>query len=61
MTEKPTPANAQAETYCTFCGEYPTATRVVVMGPGCAICEDCVQLVSAIIEDEKERQRTKEK
>ncbi|MEO3853696.1 hypothetical protein [Acrocarpospora sp. B8E8] len=35
---------------CTWCGKPPTATRIVVLGPGVAICEHCHAYVGTIIE-----------
>jgi hypothetical protein len=48
------PANTSTEDViasCSFCGKPNTTVRKLVAGPGVYICNECVELSAAIVED----------
>jgi|ERR1700728_1746982 len=46
-------AEDQVIASCSFCGQPNTAVKSLVAGPGIYICDECVSLCVAIIEDHK--------
>ena len=44
---------------CSFCGKSQTEVKTLVAGPGVFICDECVQLCRAII-DQKQKPVTRE-
>ena len=39
---------------CSFCGKHQDQVRRLIAGPGCYICNECVQLCMSILEEEDE-------
>lgn len=37
---------------CSFCGKSREQVRKLIAGPGVFICDDCIRLCAAIIEEE---------
>ncbi len=50
----PTPSKT-AEIWCSFCGESNTSVDKLVAGPGVQICNECVDLAQAIIEEHRDK------
>jgi ATP-dependent protease Clp ATPase subunit len=45
---------------CSFCGKAQTEVKTLVSGPGVFICDECVQLCQAIIDNKPATSATKE-
>jgi hypothetical protein len=45
------------ESTCWWCGKKPK-DRIILTGPGCAICSDCVELLVVVIQQERAKQTT---
>ncbi|HRL69185.1 MAG TPA: ClpX C4-type zinc finger protein, partial [Bifidobacterium adolescentis] len=41
---------------CTFCGKSENQVRKLVTGSGAAICDECIELCSEILEEELGKQ-----
>jgi ATP-dependent Clp protease ATP-binding subunit ClpX len=41
--------------FCSFCGKNQKEVQKLIAGPAVYICDECIQLCSEIIEDEKEK------
>jgi hypothetical protein len=37
--------------HCTFCGKAQTEVKTLVAGPGVFICDECVQLCQAVVDE----------
>ena len=38
--------------YCSFCGKPQASVRKIVAGPGVYICDECISLCNAVLEEE---------
>ena len=38
--------------YCSFCGKPQSSVRKIVAGPGVYICDECINLCTAVLEEE---------
>lgn len=52
MTEKEDP---NEKLFCSFCGKNQKEVTKLIAGPAVYICDECIQLCSEIIEEEKEK------
>jgi len=41
--------------YCMWCGKKSSDHLIVIQGPGVTICEDCITLLQAVVDAEKEK------
>ncbi len=41
--------------FCSFCGKNQKEVKKLIAGPAVYICDECIQLCSEIIEEEKEQ------
>ena len=48
-------ANQTAQIWCSFCGKSNTAVDKLVAGPGVQICNECIDLAQAIIEEYRDQ------
>ena len=48
-------AKQTAQIWCSFCGKSNTAVDKLVAGPGVQICNECVGLAQAIIEEYRDK------
>jgi hypothetical protein len=48
-------ASQTAQIWCSFCGKSNTAVDKLVAGPGVQICNECVDLAQAIIEEYRDK------
>lgn len=44
---------------CSFCGKSQNEVKKLIAGPGVYICDECIDLCTDIIEEEKEREQSK--
>ena len=42
--------------FCSFCGKNQKEVKKLIAGPAVYICDECIQLCSEIIEEEKEKE-----
>jgi ClpX C4-type zinc finger protein len=49
------PENTVAPLRCSFCGKPHTAVERLVAGPGVQICNECIGLADAIIEEYRDK------
>jgi ATP-dependent Clp protease ATP-binding subunit ClpX len=52
MTKK---GDANDNLFCSFCGKNQKEVQKLIAGPAVYICDECIQLCSEIIEEEKEK------
>jgi ATP-dependent Clp protease ATP-binding subunit ClpX len=45
---------------CSFCAKAQTEVKTLVAGPGVFICDECVQLCEAIVDEKAAQPRTQE-
>lgn len=50
-------ASQTAQIWCSFCGKSNTEVDKLVAGPGVQICNECVDLAEAIIEEYQDKPR----
>ncbi|MEI6157641.1 MAG: ClpX C4-type zinc finger protein, partial [Atribacterota bacterium] len=43
---------------CSFCGKTQSEVNKLIAGPGVYICDECVELCTEIIKDEKKGKKT---
>jgi hypothetical protein len=48
-------ANQTAQIWCSFCGKSNTAVDKLVAGPGVQICNECIDLAQATIEEYRDK------
>lgn len=46
-------ARATRVVHCSFCGKEESAVAKVIAGPGVHICDECVSLCNAILDEDK--------
>jgi ClpX C4-type zinc finger len=44
--------NTDGEPTCSFCGKLPEQVKKLIAGPGVYVCDECVAMMSEIIEDD---------
>lgn len=49
------PEDAAEPIHCSFCGKPHTEVGRMVAGPGVQICDECVALAEAVIEEHRDR------
>ncbi|MFC1436071.1 ClpX C4-type zinc finger protein [Streptacidiphilus sp. N1-3] len=50
-------ADGSTAAYCQWCGGKPDHHKIVVSGPGVTICNDCIDLVTVIVQESKEKRQ----
>ena len=58
MTERKPPSGQRGQASCAFCGRRQEEVKRLVAGPKVGICNECIHLLGAIVEQEESSERS---